>query len=190
MHSQLIEISKLNLNTGQIEGVPKNPRFIKDEKYKKLLQSLKDHPEMLELRELIAYDNYGILVVICGNQRLIALRELNEAKTFVKILPTDTPKEKLRAYVIKDNVAFGQDDFDLLKSEWDRIELDSFGLDIPDFGENINLDDFFEQDNSEQKENKNKIILEYNDEDFQKLNEAFKSHSGSKEEIVFKLLCS
>lgn len=54
-----IKLSKLNLNSGQVEGLPKNPRFISDEKYEKLLNSLREDPEMIELREIVAYDNNG-----------------------------------------------------------------------------------------------------------------------------------
>ncbi len=76
MISKLVKISSLKNNTGQVEGLPKNPRILKDEKFEKLKKSIQDDPEMLELREVIAYDNQGDLVVICGNMRLKALKEL------------------------------------------------------------------------------------------------------------------
>ena len=72
MESKLIAITKLKNNTWQIEGLPKNPRLLKDDKYKKLLNSLREDPEMLELREVIAYDNGDELVVIAWNMRLKA----------------------------------------------------------------------------------------------------------------------
>lgn len=131
METTLVKISTLKHNTGQIEGLPKNPRFIKDEKYEKLLNSLRDDPEMLQLRELIAYDNSGEIVVICGNMRLRGLKELGVKEVPVKILPTETPVEKLRAYTIKDNVGFGEDDMDLLANEWDRDQLEAWGMDLP-----------------------------------------------------------
>ena len=88
---------------------------------------------MLELREVIAYDNDGDLVVICGNMRLKALKDLGVKEVPVKILPKETSIEKLKAYTIKDNVGFGEHDFEMLKSEWDVEELAEWGLDIPDF---------------------------------------------------------
>jgi hypothetical protein len=76
MKQELVHITKLVNNKGQIEGLPKNPRFIKDHKFVQLKQSIKDDPEMLELREVIAVDYNGELVVIAGNMRLNACLEL------------------------------------------------------------------------------------------------------------------
>ncbi len=141
MQQQLIKISELKNNTGQVEGLPKNPRFIKDHKYAKLKASLEADPEMMELREVIAYDNNGELVVICGNMRLRALKELGVKEVPVKILPTETPAEKLRAYTIKDNVGFGEDSWDDLANDWNPVELEEWGLELPDlFGDAQEVD--------------------------------------------------
>lgn len=130
MQQVLLPISKLSHNQGQIEGLPKNPRLIKDDKFKKLVKSIQEDPEMLDLRELIVYDNNGKYVVICGNMRLSALKELGHKEAPCKILTTDTPIEKLKAYTIKDNVGFGEHDFDLLANEWDENQLVDWGLDV------------------------------------------------------------
>ena len=135
MQQQLIKISLLKNNTGQVEGLPKNPRLIKDQKYAKLKASLEADPEMMELREVIAYDNDGELVVICGNMRLRALKELGVKEVPVKVLPKETPPEKLRAYTIKDNVGFGEDSWDDLANDWDAVELEEWGLELPDLFE-------------------------------------------------------
>ena len=119
MKIEKIKISQLKSNKGQVNGLPQNPRLIKDHKYEKLKQSLIDDPEMLELREIIVYDNNGELVVICGNMRLKAMQEIGIKETKVKILPTETPIEKLMAYTIKDNVNFGEHNWDILANEWD-----------------------------------------------------------------------
>jgi len=95
MNSESIPISKLKLNTGQVEGLPKNPRFIRDEKYAKLKKSLTDDPEMLNLRELVAVQNNGSYVVIMGNMRLRALRELGVTEAPVKVLPPEAEIKKL-----------------------------------------------------------------------------------------------
>ena len=104
MNTQLIKVSTLKNNTGQIEGLPKNPRLLKDDKFKKLVKSIKDDPEMLELREVIAYELNNELIVIAGNMRLGACKELGIKEIPVKILPQDTSVEKLKAYTIKDNL--------------------------------------------------------------------------------------
>lgn len=133
MVTQLIKVSKLKNNTGQVEGLPKNPRILKDDKFEKLKKSIQDDPEMLLLREVIAYDNNGELVVICGNMRLKALIELGIKEVPTKILPIETSIEKLKAYTIKDNVGFGEHNWELLANEWDSDELEEWGLDIPNF---------------------------------------------------------
>ena len=133
MQQQLIKVSQLKNNTGQVDGLPKNPRLIRDEKFDKLKKSLEDDPEMMQLREVIAYDNNGELVVICGNMRLRALKDLGVKEVPVKVLPTDTPIEKLKAYTIKDNVPFGEHDWSDLANEWDSEQLSDWGVDVPNF---------------------------------------------------------
>lgn len=96
METREINIKELHLNTGQVQGLPKNPRFIKDERFEALKKSLQEAPEMLKLRELIAYDNNGELVVIMGNMRLRAMRELKFKTAPVKVLPQSTPPRKIK----------------------------------------------------------------------------------------------
>lgn len=134
MKQQLVKISQLKNNTGQINGLPKNPRILKDDKFEKLKKSIHEDPEMLELREIIAYDNNGKLVVICGNMRLRAMQDLGIKEAPTKILPPETPIEKLKAYVIKDNVSFGEHNWEELANAWDSEKLEEWGLDLPDFG--------------------------------------------------------
>ncbi|MBL0304327.1 MAG: ParB N-terminal domain-containing protein [Cytophagaceae bacterium] len=136
MQTQLVKVKDLKNNSGQIEGLPKNPRILKDDKFIKLKKSLQDDPEMLQLREVIAYDNNGELVVICGNMRLRALKELGVKEVPTKILPKETSVDKLRAYTIKDNVAFGEHSWDDLANEWDAEKLEEWGLDLPGFDVN------------------------------------------------------
>jgi DNA modification methylase len=112
--------------------LPKNPRFIKDAKYKQLVESIKADPEMLELRELIVYPFEDFFIVICGNMRLSAMKELGYTEAICKVLPAETPVEKLRAYTIKDNVSFGEHSWEDLANEWNSDELFNWGLDIPE----------------------------------------------------------
>lgn len=154
MQAKTIKLSELHLNTGQIKDVPKNPRFIKDERYEALKKSIEDDPEMLQLRELVAYDNNGELVVILGNMRYRAMKELGYKDAPVKVLPAETDAKKLRAYIQKDNIAFGQNDWDLLGNEWDVEELQDFGLEC-EFLENeddIDLDEMFDKEEEKEKD--------------------------------------
>ena len=141
METKKIPLSKLHLNTGQIKDVPKNPRFIKDERFAALKKSIEDDPEMLNLRELVAYDNNGELVVILGNMRYRAMKELGYKAAPVKVLPAETDAKKLRAYIQKDNIAFGQNDWDLLGNEWDVAELEDFGLECDFLTDNEDMTD-------------------------------------------------
>ena len=126
-----MKITQLQINKGQIEGLPANPRFIKDDKYKKLVKSIQENPEMLELRELLVYPYGGKYVIIGGNRRYRACKELGYTDIPVKIIPETATVEQLRAYTIKDNNGFGDWDFDMLANEFDLSELENWGVDFP-----------------------------------------------------------
>lgn len=128
-----LPISKLKTNNGQIEGLPKNPRFIRDERFDKLKQSIKELPSMLELRELIVYPQNGHFITIGGNMRLRAAKDLNHTELPCKVLDAATSVDVLREIAIKDNIGFGQDDFDLLANEWNDEELTKWGMELPNF---------------------------------------------------------
>lgn len=154
---QTIKISLLEYNTGQIEGLPANPRFIKDDKYEKLKTSLKEDPEMLELRELLVVPLDKIYVVIAGNMRLRAASELGMKELPCKVIPAGTDPATLRAIATKDNVSYGAFDWEMMLNEWDTEELERWGLDIPDIG-----DDDEEESNTEKMLSK-KLFVECTD---------------------------
>lgn len=130
-----IPLSKLVHNEGQIEGLPRNPRIVKDVKFEKMKLSIEENPEMLQLREILVFKHKDKYVVICGNARLKALRELGYKEATCKIIPDTATPEQLQAYSIKDNNNFGDWDFDLLANEWDSSKLEDWGLDVwPDGG--------------------------------------------------------
>jgi ParB-like chromosome segregation protein Spo0J len=189
MEIKTIKLSKLKSNTGQVEGLPKNPRLIKNDKYEKLKNSIKADPEMLELREIIAYDNDGELIVICGNMRLKAMQELGFKETTVKVLPQNTSIEKLKAYTIKDNVGFGEHDFDLLANEWDEVELKEWGLDVPVF-ENIESDysDKNKEIDTDEFSDKMEIKLLFSSDEYQFIQSELSKIDANKELALLKLL--
>lgn len=151
--SVLLPLSKLKTNNGQIEGLPKNPRVLRDEKFEKLKKSIEENPEMLGLRELLVYPmDDGTFVIIGGNMRYRAMLDLKYKEAPCKIIDAGTPVERLRAYTIKDNNNYGDWDFDMLANEWDLDELNSWGLDL-DFslkqGDETVEDDYEEPENLE-----------------------------------------
>lgn len=129
---QAISTSLLDYNKGQLEGLPKNPRFFRDNRFDAMVKSIQDSPEMLELRELIVYPHGERYVVVCGNLRLRACKELGLTEVPCKVLPLDTPAKKLREYASKDNVSFGENDKDIMRNEWNVSELQDWGVEFQD----------------------------------------------------------
>jgi ParB-like chromosome segregation protein Spo0J len=127
----------------QIKPNPDNPRFIKDYKFKKLVKSIKEFPQMLKLRPIVVNSD---MVVLGGNMRLKACIEAGI--TEVPVLKADdlTPEQQ-REFIVKDNVGFGEWDWDLLANEWDSVQLEDWGMDNWQ-----NMDDILEQDIKEQKD--------------------------------------
>lgn len=129
----IMPVSMLQYNTGQIKGVPKNPRFFRDNRYRLLKKSIEESPEMLALRELIIYPlDENTFVVICGNLRLRACKELGYKELPAKILNKETPPKKLREYASKDNVSFGENDYESMLNEWNPDELMGWGVELPE----------------------------------------------------------
>lgn len=126
--SEMIKLSFIEPNNGQIEGLPKNPRLIKNDKYKKLVKSLQDHPQMLGLRELLVYPHGDKFVIIGGNMRYTAMKELKFKTAPCKVISASTSVDDLKAYTIKDNSGFGDWDFDLLANDWDMSLLNVLDL--------------------------------------------------------------
>lgn len=131
IQTTLLPLSQLAKNDGQIEGLPANPRIIKDEKYQKLVASIKENPEMLSLRELLVYKHDAHYIIIGGNMRYSAMRELGYEEAPCKIIPEETTVEQLRAYTLKDNSGYGEWDWDMLSGEWEMDELEAAGIDLP-----------------------------------------------------------
>lgn len=176
------------VNINKIKPNPKNPRVIKDDKFVKLKKSIEDFPDMLNKRPLVVFTDIDEkYVVLGGNMRLKAAKELG-LKELPIIIADEWTEEQKAEFLIKDNVGFGEWDWDILSKEWNVDSLDVWGLSVPIYNtSDIDLDTFFEEDNTV-KENKFNIILEYNEEDYNLIQEALKKHSGSKEQIIFKLL--
>lgn len=133
MERKEIDVSLITPNKGQVPGLPRNPRLVKKERYEATRRSIEESPEMLNLRELIVVeymeDRY---VVVCGNLRLRACKELGYKTVPCKVLPGDTPAKKLREYAAKDNINYGEDDKDIIANEWAEFqtELADWGMEF------------------------------------------------------------
>ena len=141
--TEIIQVCLLDFNKGQLAGLPKNPRFFRDYRFEAMKKSIQDSPEMLELRELIIFPyTDGRYIVVCGNLRLRACKELGYKELPCKVLALDTPVTKLREYATKDNVNFGENDLDVMENEWNKSELQEWGI---EFGPVKKEDEFKER---------------------------------------------
>ena len=122
MKTEMVKITEIQKN-------PDNPRLIKNNKFEKLVQSIKDFPEMLNLRPIVVNNE---MTVLGGNMRLAACKEAG-LKNIPIIKADDLTEEQQKEFIIKDNVSFGEWDWDMLGNEWEGTELGDWGLDIPNF---------------------------------------------------------
>ena len=120
MQSIKTKISEVKLN-------PNNPRLIKDDNFKKLVQSIKDFPEMLDIRPIVVNAD---MVILGGNMRFKACKEAG-LKEVPIIVADKLTEEQQREFLIKDNVSGGEWDFEILANEWDVEKLEDWGLDMP-----------------------------------------------------------
>jgi hypothetical protein len=175
MQTKSVKISDIKPN-------PNNPRLIKDDKFAKLVKSVKEFPEMLTIRPIVVNSD---MIILGGNMRYKACKEAG-LKEIPVIIAEGLTEQQQKEFLIKDNVSGGEWDWDMLANEWEAEQLSEWGLETFTPSD-VNLDDFFEESTAEQ-EQKNKIVLEYTEEEFSLVSDAFSKHSGSKESIVFKLL--
>lgn len=125
-----LSIFDLLPNTGQINGLPANPRDFPPEKLDELIQSLRDDPEMLELRPLLVYPYRKKYVVLAGNMRLKAAEKLLIDELPCIVVPDGTHPDKLKAILIKDNLSYGKWDWEMIHADWDVQVLEDWGMDI------------------------------------------------------------
>jgi ParB-like chromosome segregation protein Spo0J len=127
---EILKISEVKLN-------PNNPRLIKDDKFKKLVQSIKDFPEMLSIRPIVVNQD---MIILGGNMRYKACKEAGLKE--VPIIIADLTEAQQREFLIKDNTSGGEWDWEVLANEWDNEQLEAWGLDLVGF--DANADDFGE----------------------------------------------
>ena len=137
-----IPLSQLSENTGQIPDVPENPRKISDEAFALLKKSITESPEMKQLDEIKVFPWKKGFVAIGGNHRLRAYKELGWQNALCKVLPKDTPKEKLCEYIMKENMQYAKNDPYKLES-WDKEQLKDWGVELPPAL--LDMNKFFEE---------------------------------------------
>jgi hypothetical protein len=139
MKSQLTKITDVKLN-------PNNPRLIKDDKFTKLVQSIKDFPEMLDIRPIVVNSD---MVILGGNMRFKACKEAGLKEVPIVIADSLT-EEQQREFLIKDNTSGGEWDFEMLANEWDVEQLEDWGLEVPSFATEVDYSILNDEDVSDQ----------------------------------------
>ena len=168
MNWYLEKISKVKSN-------PNNPRLIKDDKFHKLVTSIKEFPKMLEIRPIVVNED---MIVLGGNMRLKACKEAG-LKEVPVIKASDLTEDEQRQFIIKDNVSGGEWDFEMLANEWDVDELSDWGLDVPTFATDVDYSILDDEDLSEQLEDmqngvKKAIQIEFEAEHYEEAYELVK----------------
>jgi hypothetical protein len=169
------ELTKLS----EIKSNPNNPRIIKDDKFQKLVQSIKEFPQMLDLRPIVVNED---MIVLGGNMRLKACKEAG-IKEVPIIKASDLTEEQQKAFIIKDNVGYGEWDWDMLANEWDADELVEWGLDVwqqpvePDYSI-LDGEDLSDQLNEMAEGVKKAIQIEFEAEHYEEAQELVKFWRG------------
>jgi hypothetical protein len=171
------------MNINEIKPNPSNPRIIKDDKFKKLVKSIQDFPQMLELRPIVIDENN---IVLGGNMRLKACIEAGLKDVPVKQAKELTEEQK-KEFIVKDNVGYGEWDWDDLANNWDEQLLTEWGLDIPNFdaggfadqNKELSLDDVIDSMT---------INLKFTEEEYYIVKEQLLKIAPTPEQAIWKLL--
>jgi len=167
----------------EIKSNPNNPRIIKDHKFKQLVKSIQDFPQMLELRPIVI-DEHNM--VLGGNMRLKACLEAGLTDVPV-IHANNLSEEKKKEFIVKDNVGYGEWDWDDLANNWDVLELTDWGLDIPNF-DNGDYADKNKELNIDDIEDSMTINLKYTEEEYLIVKEALSKIASTAEMAIWKLI--
>jgi len=123
----------ITVKISEVKNNPNNPRLIKDDKFTKLVKSIQDFPEMLQIRPIVVNDD---MIVLGGNMRLKACKEAG-LKEIPIIKASELTLDQQREFIIKDNVSGGEWDWNMLANEWDSEQVAEWGLDVPDWSKGI-----------------------------------------------------
>ena len=142
---------KQQVKISKVKGNPNNPRIIKNDKFKKLVKSIQEFPEMLKLRPIVVDED---MMVLGGNMRLKASKDAGLKEVWIEVAEGLTEEQK-KEFIVKDNVGFGEWEWDMLANEWDSSKLTEWGLDVW-----LNEDDVKELKNPDNKESENPFATE------------------------------
>ena len=160
-------MSVQTVKLSDVKSNPNNPRLIKNDKFEKLVQSLKDFPEMAKVRPIVVNQDF---VVLGGNMRLKAMKEAGWKEVPIQVV--DWSEQQQKEFIIKDNVGFGEWEWDVLANEWEVENLNDWGLDVPMFAPPVDYSILDDEDVSGQLEDmtngvKKAIQIEFESEHYE-----------------------
>ena len=176
MQAIVAKISDVKVN-------PNNPRLIKDDKFAKLVQSIKDLPQMLAIRPIVVNAD---MIVLGGNMRLKACKEAG-LKEVPIIIADNLTEEQQREFLIKDNVSGGEWDWQMLANDWDTEQLNDWGLDVPIF-ETQDYSNKNEEIDIDSLDSEMIIKLKYTEDEYNLVREQLSKIASTPEQAVWKLL--
>jgi ParB-like chromosome segregation protein Spo0J len=173
----------LTVNISEIKTNPNNPRVIKDDKFKKLVKSIQDFPEMLNIRPIVVNSD---MIVLGGNMRLKACREAG-LKEIPIIYAENLTEEQQKEFIIKDNVGFGEWDWEDLENNWDKEELEEWGLNIPNFN-NVDYSEKNEEIDINSLDETMTIKLNFTETEYWTVKQQLSEIATTPEQAIWKLL--
>jgi ParB-like chromosome segregation protein Spo0J len=177
---KLVKISEVKPN-------PKNPRIIKDGKFQKLVKSIQEFPDMLNKRPLVVFtDVDNKYVVLGGNMRLKACKEIG-LKEIPIIIADEWTEEQKNEFLIKDNVGFGEWNWDSLANEWDVEKLEEWGLDVPNFN-NVDYSEKNEEIDIDSLDETMTIKLNFTETEYWTVKQQLSEIAATPEQAIWKLL--
>jgi ParB-like chromosome segregation protein Spo0J len=172
----------MKVSIKDIKPNPNNPRLVKDDKFKKLVQSVKGFPDMLNVRPIVVNKD---MIVLGGNMRLKAMKEAGYKEANIQIV--DWTEEQQREFIIRDNLSYGEWDWELIANEWDSQIIQEWGLEIPQFS-NIDYSDKNEEVNIDSLDSNMVIKLNYTEEEYWIVKEKLSKIGNTPEQAIWKLL--
>jgi len=176
-------MKSITVKISEVKSNPNNPRIIKDDKFQKLVKSIKEFPEMLNIRPIVVNSD---MVVLGGNMRLKACKEAG-LKEVAIIKAEDLTEDQQKQFIIKDNVGFGEWDWEDLANNWDAEQLTDWGLDI----QNFNTEGFADKNKElslDDVTDSMTISLKYTEEEYHIVKDALLKLAPTPEQAIWKLL--
>lgn len=184
MENKTIPVALIDSNDGQFPELPRNPRSWSVRELSTLKKSIQETPELVELRPPIVIPFEDRYIVLGGNMRLAALRELGTAEISCCVLPPDTPVRKLKEIVIKDNSKFGSWDYDALANEWTDYDLKDYGIPVYDYDDEPAPGD----GNASPLDERVTIEIELTPDEYSFVSSQLRAIASTPEEAVIKIL--